>query len=54
MRRGQRTAHRWMAYGMTGAVVVILALAWALSQSRGDLLAPERVSPPASASGGGS
>ena len=54
MRRGQRAAHRWMAYAMTAAVVAILLLAWALSQSRGDLPAPERLSPPAAAPGGGS
>ena len=51
MRRGQRTAHRWMSYAMTIAVATALILAWALSQSRGDLPAPERLSPPASGSG---
>ena len=53
MRRGQRSAHRWMAYGMAGAIALVFALAWALAQKRGDLPPPERLAPAADRAGAG-
>lgn len=48
MRRGHRSAHNRMSYAMAATIAVILGLAFLFAPSRGDLPAPERLSPPPS------